>query len=141
MTLVAVGWPTTFCDKTLVRSSMGSEDCFFDLPCEPFGLSDAPSALTMGGAGFFTRLRRLSSGRFGSFIKWPLAAAANNADYSNLATTVGKRKDGCCHSTHSVLTMAGRARGVNFYTERVNYQNWGWPDYRWRKVILPLVRS
>ena len=60
---------------------MGSDDddddCFFDLACEPFDLSDAPSAFGTGWAGFFTRLRRLSSGRFGSFIEWPLRAAAH----------------------------------------------------------------
>ena len=74
MTRVAAGWPTTFCDKTPVKSSTGSVDGFFDRFCEFFGFSTPPSALIIAAADVFTRLRRLSSGRFGSFIKWPLSA-------------------------------------------------------------------
>ena len=71
MTLVAAGWPTTFCERTAVRSSARSEDCFLIVFWEFLGFSAVPSAFAIAAAGFFTRVRRFSSGRFGSFIGVP----------------------------------------------------------------------
>src|SRR5579864_4996360 len=68
ITRVAAGWPTTFCDRTAVRSSLTSVPCFLDRFCELFGLSTAPSALIISAAFRLTRGRRRCSGGFGSFI-------------------------------------------------------------------------
>src|SRR5690348_14346183 len=68
MTLVAVGWPTTFCDRTAVRSSLTSAACLRDRFCPPFGFSTAPSALIIFAALRLTLCRRRCSGGLGSFI-------------------------------------------------------------------------
>src|SRR4051794_10718277 len=68
MTLVAAGCPTTFWDRTLVKSSERSDaGLLLRLGC--LGLSAGPSLLGTDAVGFFTRVRRFSSGRFGSFIR------------------------------------------------------------------------
>src|SRR5277367_2646987 len=72
MTRVASGWPTTFWDKTRDKSSVGSVACFFDAFCEFLGFSTAASALIIRDEAFLTLVRRLSSGRVGSFIGPPL---------------------------------------------------------------------
>src|SRR5437660_12142857 len=70
MTCVAAGWPTTFCDRTAVKSSAGSVAGFLDRFCEFLGLSTPPSDLIIAAAVFLTRVRRLGSERSGSFMVW-----------------------------------------------------------------------
>ena len=53
------GWPTTFCDKTAVKSAAGSEAGFLDRPWEFLGLSTPPSDLIIAAEWVRTRFRRL----------------------------------------------------------------------------------
>src|SRR5579871_1626773 len=68
MTRVADGCPTTFWERTELRSSIVSAPCLRVLDCVPLGLSTPPSALIILAGLALTRVFRLSSGRFGSFI-------------------------------------------------------------------------
>src|SRR5215471_10415883 len=72
MTRVAAGCPTTFCDRTAVRSATGSVCCFLERFGVALGLSAPFSALIGGAEGVRDLVRRRSSGGLGSFILRPL---------------------------------------------------------------------
>src|SRR5579883_2163701 len=113
MTRVAVGWPTTFCDSTAVRSSLRSAPCFLERFCDPLGFSTAPSALIISAAFRFTRGRRRCS-RVGFFHR-----VISSTAYNNLPVLIepGKKISRPCDRPIRPFSTMAYERDVSFRTD------------------------
>src|ERR1043165_590465 len=125
MTRVAAGCPTTFCDKTAVRSAAGSADCFFARfpPLVGFSFSTPPlSDLIIAAECVRTLDLRRSSGGLGSFIQGLFADLIQQFTSSRKA-----RQNICCKpvtASHALLVSC-LTRLCVFVAAHISTGSWG----------------
>src|ERR1035437_2135484 len=115
MTRVALGCPTTRCDKTVVRSSTGSAACFLARLWELRGFSIPLSDLIIAGEVDLPRLRRRSWGGSDSFIEVPYELMNGNLAKHRPGNQIEHQPN--TSLLHCLVSRQGQPEGVDSHAK------------------------